>query len=158
MYSNILLCFCVFIDVQTKKKRRCIVRSYVPCNCDLAIPSDHLSPNSPFLPPMFLKCSSQISVSRVSHPQLAAHLMMSSLSPITNNLHPTNHLTNSEEAQKFCSNNRTSNDLLSLDITERLQDARRVGGCLVGSRFGATEKCVGVADGFQNTLEVVLES
>merc|ERR1711977_531486 len=144
MYSNILLCFCVFIDVQTKKKRRCIVRSYVPCNCDLAIPSDHLSPNSPFLPPMFLKCSSQISVSRVSHPQLSAHLMMSSLSPITNNLHPTNHLTN--------------NDLLSLDITERLQDARRVGGCLVGSRFGATEKCVGVADGFQNTLEVVLES
>lgn len=83
--------------------------------------------------------------------------MMSSLSSVTNNLHPTNHLTNSEEAQEFRSNNRTGNNLLSLDITERLQDARRVGGCLIGGRFGAAEKSIGVADGFEEALEVVLE-
>ena len=83
--------------------------------------------------------------------------MMSGLPSVTNNLHPTNHLPNSEEAQEFRSNNRTGNNLLSLDITERLQDARRVSGCLVGGRFGAAEKCVWVADGLEEALEVVLE-
>ena len=87
------------------------------------------------------------------------HLVMStSLPSISNQLHSTNHLTNSEETQQLSSQNTARNQLCLAKVSHPRHDAFWVRGGILGGALCLLCKCAWVADGFDGALEVGLES
>jgi hypothetical protein len=93
-------------------------------------------------------------------------VVSASLAVVTDNLHPTNHLTNGEETKALGHNNTTSDKLAPVDIADLLEDGLGVGSSLGGDRGrslgsggvdGRAEEGAGVLELLVERLEVGLE-
>jgi hypothetical protein len=93
------------------------------------------------------------------HLLIIAHLVMStSLSSIPNQLHSTNHLTNSEKSQQLSSQNTTRDKLCLIEVSHSRHDTFWVRGGILGCALCLLCEGSWVSDGFDGALEVGLES
>jgi hypothetical protein len=79
--------------------------------------------------------------------------MSTSITSIPHNLHPSNHLPNSEESQKLSHDNSPSSRLRRINVANSLKDASRV-----RSIDALGQELARVTDAFDNSLEILLES
>lgn len=69
---------------------------------------------------------------------------------ITNNLQPTDHLTNSEESKDLCENDGVCRPLRAAGTADLAE-------CLTRGGWNSTSDSLGVSDSVRNRLEVGLE-